>query len=101
MSEGPAGSMDGRMDGCTGEAKRRGDSMAPALGSVVRRLADSRDGRIFLRWVMAECGVFRQGFPRDDRATAWEAGRRAFGLQILELCVNEKCADILLKKETT
>ena len=78
----------------------RTDNISLTLGSVVRRLADSRDGQIFLRWVMAECGVFRQGFPRDDRATAWEAGRRAFGLQILELCVNEKCADILLKKET-
>ncbi|MCH5278076.1 MAG: hypothetical protein J1E80_09655 [Desulfovibrionaceae bacterium] len=84
----------------SGEGKDGRGSMAPALGAVVRKLADSRDGQVFLRWCMAECGVFRQGFPRDDRATAWEAGRRAFGLQILELCVNEKCADILLSKET-
>lgn len=82
------------------ERKDGRGSMEPALGSVARTLADSRDGRIFLRWIMAECGVFRQGFPRDGTATAWEAGRRAFGLQVLELCVNEKCADILLKKET-
>ena len=65
------------------------------LGSVVRMLADTRDGQYFLRWILEECSVFRQEFPRDEKVIAWTAGRRAFGLQILGLCAAENCADTL------
>ena len=72
------------------------------LGSVVRMLADSRDGQYFLRWIQEECAVFRQEFPKDDKQSAWNAGRRAFGLQILGLCAAEQCADTLFtNKELT
>ena len=72
------------------------------LGSVVRALADSRDGQYFLRWIFEECSVFRQEFPRDEKLSAWNAGRRAFGLQILGLCAAENCADTLFaNKELT
>ncbi len=69
------------------------------LQGAVRRLADNRDGQVFLRWMMAECGVFRQSFPGDETLAAWEAGRRAFGLQILELCMETDNAGLLLAKE--
>ena len=69
------------------------------LEGVVRMLAENRDGQVFLRWCMDECGVFSQSFPRDGKIAAWEAGRRAFGLQILQLCAAVNCADTLLTKE--
>lgn len=65
------------------------------LGNVIRMLADSKDGQYFLRWILDECAVFRQEFPRDEKMNAWNAGRRAFGLQILGLCAAENCADTL------
>lgn len=71
-----------------------------ALQGAVRQLTDTRDGQVFLRWIMAECGVFRQSFPRDEKLAAWEAGRRAFGLQILERCMETDNAGLLLAKES-
>lgn len=65
------------------------------LGHIVQQLAGSRDGRYFLRWIMAECGVFEQTFPRDETLAVWNAGRRAFGLQVLELCAAGRCAATL------
>ena len=65
------------------------------LQGVMRQLADWRDGQVFLRWVLDECGVFQQGFPRDAAFSAWEAGRRAFGLEMLRLCVAARCTDVL------
>ena len=69
------------------------------LQGVMRLLADNRDGQVFLRWVLNECGVFQQSFPRDGTLSAWEAGRRAFGLELLRLCAAAKCTDVLFMKE--
>lgn len=69
------------------------------LQGVMRQLADNRDGQVFLRWVLDECGVFQQTFPRGESFAAWEAGRRAFGLEVLRLCAAAKCTDILFLKE--
>ena len=67
------------------------------LSSVVRDLAKTNDGKFFLRWIMAECGVFEQTFPRDEKLSIWNAGRRSFGLQVLEVCAAARCAAMLLE----
>lgn len=67
------------------------------LSGVVRGLAKTNDGKFFLRWIMAECGVFEQAFPRDEKLSIWNAGRRSFGLQVLEVCAAAQCAAMLLE----
>ena len=69
------------------------------LQGVMRLLAEHRDGQVFLRWLLNECGVFRQAYPRNESFVAWEAGRRALGLDVLRLCAAAKCTDILFVKE--
>lgn len=69
------------------------------LRAAVRLLGKNYEGQEFLRWMLAECGVFQQDFPRDEKAAAWNAGRRAFGLQIFGLCAAEDMAGMLLTKE--
>ena len=70
------------------------------LEGVVQKLATTHDGVVFLRWIMSECSVFLQEYPRDDKLSVWNAGRRAFALQILDLCAAVGKADMLLAKET-
>ncbi len=53
------------------------------LTSVVKRLASTRDGLFFLRWLLTHSGVLRIEFPSDPVRTAWDAGRRALGLDLL------------------
>ena len=69
------------------------------LSGGVRDLAKTNDGKFFLRWIMAECGVFEQAYPRDERLAVWSAGRRSFGLQILEVCAAAGCAAMLLENK--
>ena len=66
------------------------------LCGVLRHLCETDDGQCFLRWLMDETGAFRQEFPADDRVAMWNAGRRAFGMQVLELCAASGVADTLL-----
>ena len=66
------------------------------LCGVLRHLSETEDGQFFLRWVMEETGAFRQEFPADDRVALWNAGKRAFGMQVLERCAAAGIADTLL-----
>ena len=70
------------------------------IRGAVNALAQNENGMEFLRWLMNESGVFCQDFPGDDKAAAWNAGRRALGLQVLALCAAENMAAKLLTKET-
>ena len=82
------------------ERQQREQELRLKLEGVVQKLMETKDGQVFLRWIMSECSVFLQEFPRDDKMSVWNAGRRAFGLQILELCAAVGKADMLLAKET-
>lgn len=77
---------------------RRKERLA-RLSGVVEALSRTNDGRFFLRWIMSECGVFEQAYPRDERLAVWNAGRRSFGLQMLEVCAAADCAAMLLKNK--
>lgn len=57
---------------------------------AIRILGESYYGREFLRWLLTETEVFTADFPRNDKVTAWQNGRRALGLQILELTAATK-----------
>ena len=70
------------------------------LQVVVGKLSSHPDGRFFLRWLIDETGALKQEFPRDARTAMWNAGRRAFGLQVLGICAAHGVADILLEKES-
>lgn len=69
------------------------------LRGAVYALSQNENGMEFLRWLMNESGVFWQDFPGDDKAAAWNAGRRALGLQVLALCAAENVAAKLVTKE--
>jgi hypothetical protein len=71
------------------------------LEGVMKHLAKTRDGQFFLRWVMDECKAFQQEYPADERVAMWNAGRRAFAMQIIEKCTAAGVADILLAKQST
>ncbi len=77
---------------------RRKERLA-RLSGVVETLSQTNDGRFFLRWIMSECGVFEQAFPRDERLAVWNAGRRSVGLQMLEVCAAAGCAAMLLENK--
>ena len=70
------------------------------LRGAVYALAQNENGMEFLRWLMNESGVFWQDFPSDDKAAAWNAGRRALGLKVFALCAAENVAAKLVTKET-
>ena len=82
------------------EQRQRELEKARILHAAVGKLAAHPDGRFFLRWLIDETGALRQEFPRDDRVAMWNAGRRAFGLQVLGLCAAHGVADILMEKES-
>ena len=82
------------------ERKAQAMELRLKLEGVVQKLSSTRDGVVFLRWIMSECSVFLQEYPVDDKLAVWNAGRRAFALQILNLCAAVGKADILLAKET-
>ena len=71
------------------------------LCGVVKTLSGTKDGRLFLRWLMDECGVFRSEYPAEDRHTVWNEGRRSVGVQILELCAAVHAVDTLFEKEAS
>lgn len=66
------------------------------LRSAIHMLSETQNGLELLRWILDECGVLFQDFPADATATAWHAGRRAFGLTFLSLCLKERLADTIL-----
>jgi len=71
-----------------------------ALENAVKKLGGSYDGREFLRWCFEKCGVFEAAFPQNEKRAAWEAGRRAFGLDILALCAKaENLAATLIAED--
>lgn len=70
------------------------------LEDAVRRLAESRDGRTFLRWLIHGAGVFRAVYPQSHAEAAFQEGRRSVGLSVVQLCVNVGAGDILLDNET-
>lgn len=69
------------------------------LCGVLAELAATDDGQFFLRWLMDETGAFKQEYPADDRIAMWNAGRRAFGMQVLERCAAAGVADTLLLRK--
>lgn len=84
-------------DGGAGEAAR---ALGQArLEDAVRRLAESPDGRAFLRWLIHGTGVFRAVYPQSHAEAAFQEGRRTVGLSVLQLCVNVGAGDILLNTE--
>jgi len=56
------------------------------LITAVDQLGRSSVGREFLLWLLNEAEVFTADFPQNEKRTTWQAGRRALGLQVLELC---------------
>ncbi|MCC8066922.1 MAG: hypothetical protein LIO94_07455 [Clostridiales bacterium] len=56
------------------------------LITAVDQLGKSSVGREFLLWLLNETEVFTADFPQNEKRTTWQAGRRALGLQVLELC---------------
>ena len=55
-----------------------------ALCAAVARLANDADGLTFLRWLLTrQCGLLYAGYPPDHPAAAWEAGKRAVGVEVL------------------
>ncbi|MCD8108476.1 MAG: hypothetical protein LUE20_11045, partial [Oscillospiraceae bacterium] len=56
------------------------------LITAVDQLGRSSVGREFLLWLLNETEVFTADFPQNEKRTTWQAGRRALGLQVLELC---------------
>jgi len=56
------------------------------LITAVDQLGKSSVGREFLLWLLNEAEVFTADFPQNEKRTTWQAGRRALGLQVLELC---------------
>ncbi|MDE7371601.1 MAG: hypothetical protein K2N07_07665, partial [Desulfovibrio sp.] len=69
------------------------------LEDAVRRLAESADGRFFLRWLIHGAGVFRAVYPQSHAEAAFQEGRRTVGLSVMQLCVNVGAGDILLDNE--
>lgn len=84
-------------EGSAGEAARA--LRQARLEDAVRRLAESRDGRTFLRWLIHGAGVFRAVYPQSHAEAAFQEGRRTVGLSVLQLCVNVGAGDILLNNE--
>lgn len=56
------------------------------LITAVDQLGQNSVGREFLLWLLSETEVFTADFPANEKRSCWQAGRRALGLQILELC---------------
>lgn len=69
------------------------------LEAAVRGLAESADGRFFLRWLIHGAGVFRAGYPQSHAEAAFQEGRRTVGLSVLQLCVNVGAGESLLNNE--
>ncbi|MCD8272414.1 MAG: hypothetical protein LUC46_06800 [Akkermansia sp.] len=53
---------------------------------AVDMLGRSSLGRELLLWLLNETEVFTADFPANEKRASWQAGRRALGLQVLELC---------------
>ena len=70
------------------------------VAAVLAELSSSGEGQFFLRWLMDETGAFRQEFAPDDRTALFYAGRRSFGLQVLEKCAAVGVAHTLLTRRT-
>lgn len=56
------------------------------LITAVDQLGRNPVGREFLLWLLSETEIFTADFPANEKRSCWQAGRRALGLQILELC---------------
>ncbi|MCD7712730.1 MAG: hypothetical protein LUJ25_08540 [Firmicutes bacterium] len=56
------------------------------LITAVEQLGKSAVGREFLLWLLGETEIFTADFPANEKRSCWQAGRRALGLQVLELC---------------
>lgn len=83
-----------------GSAGDAGRALTQArLEDAVRSLAESRDGRTFLRWLIHGAGVFRAVYPQSHAEAAFQEGRRSVGLSVVQLCVNVGAGDILLDNE--
>lgn len=69
------------------------------LINAVEQLGQSSVGREFLLWLLNEAEVFTADFPQNEKRTAWQAGRRALGLQVLELCARAGNLGVVLTAE--
>lgn len=56
------------------------------LVTAIDQLGKNSAGREFLLWLLSETEVFTADFPANEKRSCWQAGRRALGLQVLELC---------------
>lgn len=55
------------------------------LCGALREMAGTRDGIEFLRWLVTFCGTLQATYPQDYARAAWDAGRRAIGIEIMSL----------------
>jgi len=70
------------------------------LTGVIERLAQDRDGRKFLRWIMESTEAFRPNYCVESYPlSAFKEGQRSFGLQVLGLCAKAGCAGVLFEEE--
>lgn len=67
---------------------------------AVDQLGKSSVGREFLLWLLNEADVFTADFPANEKRSCWQAGRRALGLQVLELCARAGNLGTILIAET-
>jgi len=82
------------------EEKKLGRQKDERVAAVLAELSATGEGQFFLRWLMDETGAFKQEFAPDDRTALFYAGRRSFGLQVLEKCAAVGVAHTLLTRRT-
>ena len=67
------------------------------LENAVTLLCGSDDGVFFLKWLMAESGVFKSEFFHELQSAQWNEGRREIGLKVFQHCVNAKVAKNIIE----
>ena len=69
------------------------------LCGVVLRLAETNDGKEFLRWLITVCGVLRVEYPADHARAAWDAGKREVGLNVVSLAHKSGVLEQIIRED--
>lgn len=69
------------------------------LVGVVEHLSETKDGQVFLRYLMEIGGTFMPNCVYEEHGAAFLEGRRWVGLKLLNLCAKAKCVQTLFEEE--
>lgn len=67
------------------EARRKAQEFDRQLREALASLASTREGLLFLRWLIDQSGILKSQYPGDHAQATYNEGRRSIGAKLLNM----------------